>query len=321
MVLMASGIYAFNLHRDVTEEAENEVVYEPFEPEALYTPDGEGVIYTPTTPTEPEVIYTPTEIEEVPEPEVTSSNQEAISILLLGVDAFESTEEGLPDSIIVITISPENESTMIVSIPRDIRTEMVGLYFEDKINHAYAFGGTEMITNSIQNLLDIPIDYYVRVDMGGFKALVDVVGGIEVENNLEFTFRGTHFPKGIVQLNGENALKFSRMRMEDPRGDFGRQERQRLIISALINELTSFSNIPQLSSILGIVRENVETNIAFNDVTSMLFGGYREAFENTEQIQLLVGEGQIINGIYYRILSDEEIANARSIFRAHLGLE
>jgi len=320
MVAIAVSVYAFNTHREVADVTED--TYVPDVAEDIYIPHVAEVIYTPDVE---EIADMPTEAEEVNNVEVDLLNQDPISILLLGVDIDESaatdqTEQGMPDSIIIITVNPADETTKMVSIPRDTRTEIVGMYFDDKINHAYAFGGIEMMINSVQNLLDIPVNYYVRIDMGGFQALVDVVGGVEVENDLDFAFDGTHFPLGTVQLDGADALKFSRMRMEDPRGDFGRQQRQRLIIGALINELTSVTSITQFANILDTLREHLETNITFDNAATMLFGGYREAFANIEQLQLLTGEGQIINGIYYQVLSYEEITNTRMIFRTHLGL-
>ena len=83
---------------------------------------------------------------------------------------------------------------------------------EDKINHAYAFGGVEMSMNTVEKFLDIPIDYYVKMNMEGFKDIVDSVGGITVNNDLDFTVGKVHYPKGEISLNGEDALSFARMR-------------------------------------------------------------------------------------------------------------
>ena len=114
----------------------------------------------------------------------------------------------------------------MLSIPRDTRTEIVGHGTTDKITHAYAFGREEMTIVTVENLLDIPIDYYVRVNMEGFQDIVDAVGGIQVNNSLDFTNGGHNYAKGLINLNGEQALSFVRMRYDDPNGDFGRQERQ-----------------------------------------------------------------------------------------------
>ena len=84
--------------------------------------------------------------------------------------------------------------------------KLVGHGTTDKINHAYAFGREEMSIATVENLLDIPIDYYVKVNMEGFKDIVDAVGGIQVNNNLDFSQDGHHFTTGKINLNGEQAL-------------------------------------------------------------------------------------------------------------------
>ena len=124
--------------------------------------------------------------------EITLTKQEPFSILLLGVDEREG-DRGRSDTMIVLTVNPNQNSIKMLSIPRDTRTEIIGHGTTDKINHAYAFGGEEMSMNTIENLLDIPIDYYVRVNMEGFKDIVDAVGGIKVNNNLDFSSDGHHF--------------------------------------------------------------------------------------------------------------------------------
>lgn len=83
----------------------------------------------------------------------------------------------------------------IVSIPRDSYTEIIGKGKKDKINHAYAFGGINMAVKTVENFLNIPVDHYIEVNMEGFRDIVDAVGGIEVNNDMEFKY-GEHFNKG-----------------------------------------------------------------------------------------------------------------------------
>ena len=89
----------------------------------------------------------------------------------------------------------------------------------------------------MENFLNVPVDHYIEVNMAGFRDIVDAVGGVDVNNDLEFTSRDQHFAKGNIHLNGETALKYTRMRYEDPRGDFGRQMRQRQVIQAVIKRV------------------------------------------------------------------------------------
>src|SRR3954462_10782757 len=90
--------------------------------------------------------------------EVELHNKQPFSVLLLGVDQRKG-DKGRSDTMIVLTVNPKLNSVKMLSIPRDTRTEIIGKGKEDKINHAYAFGGVEMSMNTVENFLDIPIDY------------------------------------------------------------------------------------------------------------------------------------------------------------------
>ena len=116
-------------------------------------------------------------------------------MLLLGVDARPG-DIGRSDTMIVMTVNPDLNSTKMVSIPRDTRTLIVGKGFEDKINHAYAFGGAKMSIETVEEFLDIPIDYYVKVNMDGFEDIVNAVGGVTVDNRITFSREGHDFPRG-----------------------------------------------------------------------------------------------------------------------------
>ena len=96
--------------------------------------------------------------------EVKLDEKDPFSVLLLGVDEREG-DRGRSDTMVVLTVNPEDKTTKMVSIPRDTYTEIIGRGTMDKINHAYAFGGIEMSMATVENLLDIPIDYVVQVNM------------------------------------------------------------------------------------------------------------------------------------------------------------
>src|SRR5690606_4169754 len=102
---------------------------------------------------------------------------EKINILLLGIDRREN-DKGRSDAMIVLTLDPKNDKMQLISIPRDTHTYIVGKNIEDKINHAYAFGGSDMSVATVENMLDIDIDGFVEINMEGLSDLVDSVGGI-----------------------------------------------------------------------------------------------------------------------------------------------
>lgn len=258
------------------------------------------------------------ETENVRDNNISLNRQDPFSILLLGIDD-EELDSGRSDSIIVVTVNPNQNSTKMLSIPRDTRTEIIGRGTMDKINHAYVFGGAGMSINTVQNFLDIPIDYYIEVNMQGTQQLVDVLGGITVNNTLDFTFGGTHFAKGTINLNGQEALNYSRMRKNDPRGDFGRQARQRQVIEAIVRQAANFSSLTKYGEILEAIQDNMRTNVTLNEIVS-ISRNYQTALDDVQQLQL-IGTSQRINGIYYQVMSAEEVNKVSTALQQHLELE
>lgn len=269
-----------------------------------------------------EKIHKDVETEEIRDSSIDISKKDPFSILLLGVDTGDKgrTEQGRSDTMMVMTVNPHTNQTTIVSIPRDTRTEIIGHGTTDKINHAYAFGGTSMSVNTVQNMLSIPIDYYVEVNMQGLKDVVDAVGGVQVTSPLSFSSGGYGFVEGeSTSLDGEAALAYSRMRYEDPNGDNGRQERQRQIIQATIEKLASLSTISNYKEILFSLESNMQTNLEFDDMLK-IFNNYRIAAENIQQEQL-AASGKTIDGIYYGIVSDEEMSRVTGLLKEQLELK
>lgn len=248
---------------------------------------------------------------------VALTNKDPFSVLMLGVDE-RAGDRGRSDTIIVLTVNPNNNSVKMLSIPRDTRTEIVGKGKVDKINHAYAFGGVQMSINTVENFLDIPIDYYMKVNMEGFRDIVNAVGGITVQNDLDFTYEGYHFTKGQLDLDGKKALAYSRMRYDDPRGDFGRQTRQRQIIQGVIKEGASVSSLANYSDIFNALGKNVKTNLTFDQMIDIQ-KNYKSAGSNITQMEIKE-TGTKIGGIYYGLVSDAEKQRVKKELKAQLEL-
>ncbi len=246
------------------------------------------------------------------------SQQEPFSILLLGVDtgALGRTEQGRSDTMMVATVNPSTDQSLLVSLPRDTYTEIVGHNTQDKMNHAYAFGGAAMSMDTVENLLDIPINHYITINMQGIESLVDAVGGIEVNNPFEFTYEGTTFPKGQQQLDGDLALKYSRMRYDDPNGDYGRQERQRQIITGVAKKVLSTQGLTNYQSILTTMGENVRTDLSFQDMRTLM-GDYRDAFGNIKTDQMK-GEGFMQDGVSYQRIDPSELKRVQNELKEQL---
>lgn len=245
--------------------------------------------------------------------------QKPVSVLLLGVDQRPG-ERGRSDSIMVMTLNPTRNESRLISIPRDTKVDIVGHGTNDKINHAYAFGGPEMTIKTVEKFLDIPINYYAEINMEGFTSLVDAVGGVTVNNDLDFTVSGTHFPVGKVNLDGKSALKFTRMRYEDPRGDFGRQMRQREVIAQVANKLSSDVSVSNFNAIMDVVGKNAQTNVSFKPMRTLAFD-YMDAFRNQKNLKLEGTGGKEGDGIYYWHPTDDSLKETQTALRYSLDME
>ena len=251
---------------------------------------------------------------------VSIEDREPFSILLLGIDtgALGRTETGRSDSMMVVTVNPEKKTSTIVSLDRDIYTDMLDGVTFDKLNHAYAYGGVELSMDAVEKLLDIPIDHYVSINMQGLRDLIDAVGGIEVDNKIDFTLEGVHVPEGKITLNGKTGLAYARMRKEDPEGDIGRQRRQREVVTKIVNKVLSMSGVSNYKSILKAVEKNSQTDLTWDDMLDVA-KNYYPAFDNIEQKQLQ-GEAQVINEIYYQMLGINELLNTQNTLKEQLNL-
>lgn len=233
---------------------------------------------------------------------VDVADKKPISILLMGTDQRES-ETSRSDSLMLFTLNPQKKSMKITSIPRDTYTEIIGKGKKDKINHAYAFGGIDMAVKTTENFLNVPVDHYIEVNMAGFKDIVDAVGGVDVNNDLDFTSRDTHFAKGEIHLDGEKALKYTRMRYEDPRGDFGRQMRQRQVIQAVIKKGASVSSLSSYGDVLKAIEKNVKTSLT-QDQMFDIQKNYKDCMQNSEEIQIPGDGHKAADGIWYYYVPD-----------------
>lgn len=231
-----------------------------------------------------------------------------VSILLLGTDtgALGRNYKGRTDTMMVMTINPQKKTTTIVSLPRDMRVDLPGYPDESpaKINAAYTFGGVKESVKVVHQHFEIPIDYYVLVNMGGLEKAINQVGGVNVTSPLTFTYEGVSFRKGkTYHLNGSNALKFSRMRYDDPQGDYGRQQRQRLVIMALLKKSASYKSVLN-RQFLKSVSDSSQTDLTFRNMIA-LARNYRQATAKVVQDHAQ-GKDENIDGQSFEVVSNTE---------------
>ncbi|ANY74552.1 LCP family glycopolymer transferase [Paenibacillus ihbetae] len=238
------------------------------------------------------------------------------TVLMLGVDE-RPNDRGRSDTLMLMAVNPAKGSIMMFNVPRDTRTSIVGHGKVDKINHAYAFGGVDMSIRSVENFLQYPIDYYVKVNMEGFSQIIDSLGGVTVNNQMAFDYAGHHFGEGVLKLSGEEALAFSRMRFEDPKGDLGRNARQREIIKGVLDNAMKVTTVFKLEALLDDVGGSVKTDISFDEMKRFVTD-YMQKLERIDQVEIQ-GRGQIIDGIWYYIVDQNEKARIHSLLSDFMG--
>lgn len=253
-----------------------------------------------------------------------SPNKDSISILFLGLDDRTGELKGRSDAIMLATFNAEEKSVKMLSIPRDSYVEIPGRGM-DKINHAHAFGGIDLAIDTVEHLLDIPVDYFTTLNFIAFMEIVDTLGGVEVDVPFGFTEMNSNDTPGAIQieegvqtLKGEEALAYARMRKSDPRGDIGRGDRQKDLLESMIREAASFSTISRFGGLMDSLETHLKTNMTFGNLVSM--HNYATRLGDIEQLSI-EGENTTINGVSYYNLHDESLQSKRRVLHDHLKLD
>lgn len=257
-----------------------------------------------------------------------------MTILLMGVDTGSGSREdqwvGNSDTMILVTVNPQTRETTIMSLERDILTNITqdGETVQAKLNAAYAQGGAELAIETIQDLMNIHIDRYAMINMKGLVQLVDKVGGITVNNPFDFDISieenepeyTAKIPPGRQEIDGEQALVYSRMRYQDPEGDYGRQKRQREVIEKIIKKVLTLDGLSNYQGIVEAVSDNMQTNISLDTNSLMQLMGYRDALKNIRMEQLKGEDATLADGGSYQIVTSEHLLKMQNILRKSLGL-
>lgn len=193
------------------------------------------------------------------------------SIYISGIDTYgKISSVSRSDVNIVATVNPTTNQVLLVSIPRDYYVKLHGTTgYNDKITHA-GFYGVDMSVKTIEDLLGIDINYYVKVNFSSVIDIVDVLGGIDVYSEYTFTsYSGYRFNKGYNNMNGKEALDFARTRKAFASGDRQRGKNQQAVIEALIRKVTSSAVITKYTSLLDSLEGSFETNLNNKEITSL----------------------------------------------------
>lgn len=236
------------------------------------------------------------------------------NILVLGDDSRPGESRARTDTIMLISLDQETKQMAILSIPRDTRVNIPGRGY-DRINAAYSYGGADLAINTVSDLLDVEINYYVHTNFEGFIDIIDTLGGVtlNIEQNMYYAPEGINLKKGEQLLDGDKALQFVRYR-NYPLGDITRTQQQQKLIKALTTEAMQLSTITKLPKLLPQLESAIDTNFSFSD--TLLLMRMAKQFTSPDIItQTLPGNFQNINGIeYWQINSDEAKQVVKDLF-------
>ncbi|GAB2575334.1 LCP family protein [Gracilibacillus alcaliphilus] len=251
-------------------------------------------------------------------------NIDDVSILFIGVDESEkrnNESNGRSDALILATLNKDEKSVKLLSIPRDTYVFIPEVGYESKINHAHAWGGPKATMETVENLLDIPVDYFVKINFDAFVGVVDTLGGIEVEVPYEISEQDSrdkadaiHLMPGKQVLNGEEALALARTRKQD--NDIERGKRQQEIMKAMMDKAASFQTVLKVDGLMTAVGENMTTNMTFDEMKSFVSYG----ITGDINIETYTLEGTDVWGeSYYYQLDPADVEEKKALLQSHLN--
>ncbi|MBM6506966.1 LCP family protein [Staphylococcus pasteuri] len=255
--------------------------------------------------------------------------KDPISILFLGIDDNEgrekngqSLEHSRSDAMILSTFNQKKHQIRMLSIPRDTISYIPKVGYYDKITHAHAYGGPIAAMDSVEATMNVPVDYYARVNMKAFVEAVDELGGIYYdvpynlnEPNSDDTGR-IKIKKGYQKLNGDEALAVARTRHHD--SDLKRGQRQMDLIKILFKKAQTLDSFDKLDEVINIVGKNAKHNLTKSEIKSLsrmyLFDSVKMKKSQLE------GDDDMLDGVYYYNPSISSIQKYSNILRTDLGL-
>lgn len=187
-------------------------------------------------------------------------------IYISGIDTYGSIGTvSRSDVNILVLINPKTNKILLVNTPRDYYVKLHSKNSYDKLTHAGIYGLEESLT-TLEDLYEVDIPFYLKVNFTSLINVVDAIGNIKVESKYAFSYDGYSFNKGKNVLNGKQALAFSRYRKGLPNGDISRGENQEAVIEAIIDKITNPNVITKYASILNSLRDSFVTNMDKSDI-------------------------------------------------------
>ncbi|WP_427181423.1 LCP family protein [Paenibacillus sp. TC-CSREp1] len=255
---------------------------------------------------------------EVKSPKIELS--EPFSLLLLGIDQREG-EPSRSDTIIYSVIRPKDDKILLISIPRDSYTDIIGRGVTSKINSAYAHGGAKMSIDTVENLLKNKVNYYAAINFNGLKDIVDAIGGVKLPITEVIENKNPIHEKLRVEPNkpiyyGADALSYVRYREDS---DFKRTERQRIFISSLMDKALEMKNISKIPELIDIAGSNFTTNMDSEFILNLAETVYLKNSAPKFENYMLQGNGKIRGTTWYYDLDPEDLEYAQKLITSWLS--
>lgn len=198
-------------------------------------------------------------------PERDPAAGDALNILILGSDTRDpDLSEGRSDVILLMHVAADRQSVHVVHFPRDLFVDIPGQSRKNKINAAFASGGAPLLTQTLQGIVDVPIDHVVMLDFDSFRAVVDSIGGVDVR--VEEASPG--FPEGVMHMDGRQGLEFVRERVALSQGDISRGQRQQAFLRAVMLKALSSETLTNPNRLAQFV-DSATTNLVTDEALTV----------------------------------------------------
>ena len=253
-----------------------------------------------------------------------AADADVFNIYVSGIDTYGSISSvSRSDVNIIMTVNRKTKKVLLTTTPRDSYVAIAdgGAGQMDKLTHAGIYG-VDASVHTLENLYGIRIDYYVRLNFTSFLKLVDLLGGIDVENDQEFTSRhgNHHFPVGKVHMNSEQALGFVRERYSLEGGDNDRGKNQEKVIEAVIKKLTSTSALKNYNEIISGLQDSIQTNMELPVLMNLVNTQLESGGSYQVQSQAISGNGRMDlpsyampdSNLYMMEIQPESLDNAKA---------
>jgi polyisoprenyl-teichoic acid--peptidoglycan teichoic acid transferase len=246
---------------------------------------------------------------------------QSTQVLVLGVDERKQVEGSRTDTMMLVQVA--GDQVRVLSLPRDTLVHMEG-HAESKINSAYTYGGTDLAKQVAGDLVGIPVDYYVKVNLAGFRKLVDMMGGVEYN-----VPKAMHYidptddtvidlQPGLQVLDGSKAEQFVRFRADEIGDDMSRIGRQQEFLKAAVSQVLTARNLIKLPQLLYTARGYLETDVPLAEQVKLAQALFRAQGQGAIVQETLPGHGDYVDGISFFLVDQEELQRLMAAWQ-HTG--